>query len=177
MKKISNVLFIVLIIIVTSACSLNSNASNSLNANTSNSLNSNAANTQPLKVEDIASLQVLGGLPGRAGSPLYQNTKETGKTIISKIVGWINASKPVDGQTEYGKHGYPMVINLKMNDGKMIIAEPAYNCVSKTNADGSGSKSCTSVEGEIVLSNDSSNMRAESPELYEWLSEGWKKEN
>jgi hypothetical protein len=69
-----------------------------------------------------------------------------------------------------------MVIKLKMNDGKFIIVEPGYKCVSKTNADGSVLKSCTSVKGEIVLSNDSIKMRAESPEFYGWLNEGWKKE-
>lgn len=147
-------------IIVTSACSSNSNA----------------LKTQSLKVEDIASLQVVGGLPSTKGSPLYQNAEETGKTIITKIVGWINSSKPVGVQKEYGKHGYPMLVELKMNDGKIIIVEPGYKCVSKTNADGSGSKSCTSVKGEIILSNDSNKIRAESPELYEWLNEGWKKE-
>src|ERR1700730_2973170 len=160
MNKISNVLFIVFCIIVTSACSSSSNA----------------FKTQSVKVEDIASLQVVGGEPGTKGSPLYQNTEETGKTIITKIVGLINSSKPVGLQAEYGKHGYPMVIELKMNDGNFIFVEPGYTCVSKTNADGSGSKSCRSVKNEIDLSNDSTKMRAESPELYEWLNEGWKKE-
>lgn len=67
-----------------------------------------------------------------------------------------------------------MVIELK--DGKFINVETGYKCVSKTNADGNGSKSCTSVKGEIVISNDSTKKRTESPELYEWLNEGWKKE-
>jgi hypothetical protein len=48
MNKILNVLFIVLFILVTSACSSNSNV----------------FKTQSLKEEDIASLQVVGGLPG-----------------------------------------------------------------------------------------------------------------
>jgi hypothetical protein len=120
--------------------------------------------------------RLSGGLPGTKGSPLYQITEETGKTIITKIVGWINSSKPVGVQAEYGKHGYPMVLKLKLNDGKFIFVEPGYTCVSKTNADGSVLKSCTSVKGEIVLSNDSIKMRAESPEFYGWLNEGWKKE-
>lgn len=132
--------------------------------------------TQSLKVEDIASLQVVGGLPGTKGSPLYQSTNETGKTIITKIVSWINSSKPIGVQKEHGKHGYPMVIKLKMNDGKFMYVETGYTCVSKTNADGSGSKSCTTLKGEIVLSNDSTKIRAESPELYEWLNAGWKNE-
>lgn len=52
---------------------------------------------------------------------------------------------------------------------------PYYDCVSKTNADGSGTKTCTPAKSEIVLNNDSNKIRAESPELYEWLKEGWKK--
>jgi hypothetical protein len=160
MRRIVFVPFIVFIIIIMSACSQNSNASN----------------RQLLKVEDIASLQVVGGKPGTKPSPLFQNTDKSGKTIITKIAGWINASKPISGQTEYGKHGYPNVVSLRMNEGKIITVEPAYDCVSKTNADGSGTKTCTPAKSEIVLSNDSNKIRAESPELYEWLKEGWKKE-
>ncbi|MDB4867884.1 MAG: hypothetical protein JWR03_2217 [Cohnella sp.] len=80
------------------------------------------------------------------------------------------------GQTEYGKHGYPMEINLKMNDGTTILVEPAYHCVSQTNADGSGSKTCTPDPGEMVLTHDSGKIRFASAELYNWLKEGWKKD-
>ncbi|MDQ0896424.1 MULTISPECIES: hypothetical protein [unclassified Paenibacillus] len=160
MRKIVVVPFIVLITIVMSACNPNLNASN----------------RQLLKAEDISSIQVVGGLPGTKHSPLFQNTDGAGKTTISKIIGWINTSKPISGQTEYGKHGYPMVISIKTDDGKMITVEPAYDCVSQTNVDGSGSKTCTPAKSEIVLRNDSNKIRAESPELYKWINEGWEEE-
>ncbi|MFC5651394.1 hypothetical protein ACFPYJ_20215 [Paenibacillus solisilvae] len=135
----------------------------------------NSSTTQLLKVEDIASMQVVGGLASTKPSHLYQSTEEIGKITITKIVDWINSSKPIGGQKEYGKHGYPMVIEIKKNDGKIITIEPAYNCVTKTYA-GGRTKTCISVKGEIVLSIDSDRIRAESPELYDWLKEGWKKE-
>ncbi|MDQ0888820.1 hypothetical protein QFZ81_003908 [Paenibacillus sp. V4I9] len=161
MRKIVVFPLIVLIIIVMSTCKSNLSASN----------------RQLLKTEEIASLQIVGGLPGTKHSPLFQNTDGNGKTTVTKIASWINASKPIRGQTEYGKHGYPMVVSLKMNDGKMITVEPAYDCVSKTNTDGSGSKTCTPAKNEIVISKDSNKIRAESPELCKWLSDGWEEEN
>lgn len=128
--------------------------------------------TQTIKAQDVESLQVVGGLPGTKGSPLYRQTDDKGKSIIAKIVGWINSSKPVSGQTEYGKQGYPMFVNLKMNDGKMYRIEPAYNCVSVSD----NSKTCTPVNDEIVLNQGSTKIRLASPELYEWLDNGWKQE-
>jgi|HigsolmetaGSP11D_1036233.scaffolds.fasta_scaffold12686_1 hypothetical protein len=184
MKKFQSILFAVLLIIALSACNLETNVSKtqSLNANDADSLQiTNIAEKQrtpmqSLIAENIESLQVVGGLPGTKHSPLFLNTEEAGKSTITKIVGWIHSAKPVSGQTEYGKHGYPMVISIKMDDGKMISIEPAYDCVSQTNADGSSSKTCTSIKDEIVYSNDSIKIRAKSPELYEWLKEGWKQE-
>lgn len=160
MRKLLIVSVIAFFMIVTSACSLNTNTSK----------------LQSINVGDVESLQVVGGLPGTKGSPLYLNTVQSGKTIITKIVGWISSSIVVGGQTEYGKHGYPMGINLKMNDGKFITVEPAYNCTSKINSDGSGSTTCAPVKGELVISRDSKKIRVKSPELSEWIKDGWKQE-
>ena len=131
---------------------------------------------QALTAENIESLQVVGGIPGTKSSPVFQNNERAGKTVITKIVGWIHAAKPAGGQTEYGKHGYPMVISIKLDNGKFMSIEPAYDCVSTANADGSGFKTCTPIYGEIIFSNALNKIRAESPELYEWLKEGWKQE-
>jgi hypothetical protein len=163
MKKFQSIFFAGLLIFALSACTLETNVSE-------------ATPMQSLIVENIESLQVVGGLPGTKHSPLFQNTEEASKATITKIVGWIHSAKPVSGQTDYGKHGYPMVISIKIDDGKMISIEPAYDCESKTNADGSGTKTCTPIKDEIVFSNDSNKIRAESPELYEWLKESWKQE-
>jgi hypothetical protein len=125
---------------------------------------------------DVESLQVVGGLPGTVGSPLYLSTESTGKAVISKVIEWLNDSKPINGQTEYGKHGYPMVISLIMNDRKTLEVEPAYECITHTNANSSISKACTPVKGEIVLSKESNKIRLISPELYEWLEKGWQQD-
>jgi hypothetical protein len=184
MKKFQSIFFAVLLIIALPACNLETNVSKTQSLKTNNAVSLQIINTaekqrtpmQSLIAENIESLQVIGGKPGTKHSPLFQNNEEAGKAIITKIVAWIHSAKAVSGQTEYGKHGYPMVISIKMNDGKMISIEPAYDCVSKTNADGSGIKTCTPIKDEIVYSNDSNKIRAESPELYEWLKESWKQE-
>ncbi len=128
------------------------------------------------KYEDVASLQVVGSLHGIKGSPLYQTADETGKATIRKIIDWINSSKPAGVQKDYGRHGYPMVIKIKMNDGKIITVEPGYKCVSYKLSNGNGLKTCSYVKDEIVLRDDSNQIVAKSPELYEWLIKDWKKE-
>lgn len=128
------------------------------------------------KYEDVASLQVVGSLHFVKGSPLYQTTDETGKAKIRKIIGWINSSKPLGVQKDYGRHGYPMVIKIKMNDGKIITVEPGYKCVSYKLSNGNVLKTCSYVKDEIVLRDDSNQILVKSPELYEWLIKDWKKE-
>jgi hypothetical protein len=181
MKRYINVVFSVLLVTVLSACNSPIEASSRLQAIATENLSirpseSNVPQTQKLNVVDVESLQVVGGLPGVKGSPLFLKTDTHGKAMISKAVEWINSSKIADGTTEFGKHGYPMVVRLKMNDGKIVIVEPAYNCILKTNEDGSGSKTCTPVKDEIVLSKDSKQIRLTSPEIYDWLQKGWKQE-
>ncbi|MDQ0888865.1 hypothetical protein QFZ81_003953 [Paenibacillus sp. V4I9] len=131
-----------------------------------------------ITIENVESLQVVGGLPGAKGSPLFQKNDAKGKDIITKIIGWLSSAKPVNDQTEtqYGKHGYPMVIEINKNDGRTTYIELAYNCVSKTNPDGSGTKTCTAAEGEVFIYNELIKTRVNSPRLYEWLNEGWIKE-
>lgn len=169
MIKILNVLIIGSLTIVLSACSSN------LNTSKSESIK-NTLKPQLIKVEEVASLQVVGGLYGKEGSPLYLNTEQGGKTTLTKIVGWINSSNPVDGQTKFGKHGYPMYADLKMNGGKLMTIEPAYSCTINSDLIGNDTKSCSPVKGELVLSIDSNEFRVKSPELSEWLEEGWKQD-
>jgi hypothetical protein len=184
MKKFQSILFAFSLIIALSACNLETNVTKTQSLKTNDTVSLQIMNTtenqhtpmQSLIAENIESLQVIGGLPGTKHSPLFQYTEEAGKATITKIVVWIHSAKPVSGQTELGKHGYPMVISIKLDDGKMISIEPAYDCVSKTNADGSGTKTCTPIKDEIVFSNDTNKIRAKSPELYEWLKESWKLE-
>ncbi|MCM2999993.1 hypothetical protein M3647_21185 [Paenibacillus cellulositrophicus] len=184
MKKFQSILFAVLLIIALSACNLETNVSKTQSLKSNDGDPSQIANIaekqrtpmQSLIAENIESLQVVGGLPATKHSPLFQNTEESGKSTITKVVGWIHSAEPVSGQTEYGKHGYPMAISIKMDDGKMLSIEPAYDCVTQKNSDGSGSKTCNPIKDEIIYSNDSIKIRAKSPELYEWLKKGWKQE-
>jgi hypothetical protein len=43
----------------------------------------------------LASMQVVRNFPGAPDSPLYEKTNEPGKTMITKVVGWVNSSIPV----------------------------------------------------------------------------------
>jgi len=101
---------------------------------------------------------------------LYQSSDVSAKATIGKINGGINSSTLVGIQPEYGRY-----LKIKMNNGKAIFVEPGYKCVTRELPDHI-LKKCYAVKDEIVLSLDSKQVRAKSPELYEWVMEGWKKE-
>lgn len=130
-----------------------------------------------LKLQEVASMQVVRGLAGTKPSPLYTNEDANGTAMITKIVGWINASVPLGTQPEYGRHGYPRKLKILLNNGESIYVELGYKCVtSKTPPPGVYSphhdavyKSCSNVDNEIVLANSSTQTRIKSSELYEWL--------
>ncbi|SFS76823.1 hypothetical protein [Paenibacillus sp. BC26] len=129
-----------------------------------------------VKYEDVISLQVVGSLHGIKGSPIYQTSDVTGKFMITKVIDWINSSTPVGIQPDYGRHGYPMVLKIKMSDGNIISVVPAYKCESNKLENGNLLKACSNVNDEIVLYNNSGQIRAKSPDLYKWLTGDWKKE-
>jgi hypothetical protein len=91
-------------------------------------------------------------------------------------MGWLNSSVPTDGPTNFGKHGYPLNLKIIMTNSDSAEVEPAYNCVTQTNADGSSTKTCNVVKREVIFTHDKSSIRLISPELYDWIQEGWKQE-
>lgn len=134
-----------------------------------------------LQADHIQSLQVVGGMVGTKHSPQYGNSDITGKSVINKFAMWIHTAAPTGIQPEYGKHGYPMVIRIMMDDGSELSVEPAYECVSTTYEDGRVHKTCNSVPDEVAISSsafdpNTNAVRVRSPEIYDWLQEGWKQE-
>lgn len=131
-----------------------------------------------LRTEEVVSLQVAGGIPSSHADypkPFLQDNSE-GQKVISKLIGWLNASEVTEGQTEYGKHGYPTTLEFKLKDGKAAEVEPAYNCETKPAEDGGSFKHCEPVKGEIVLTLDNKKIRLKSPQVYDWLQGGWKED-
>ncbi|TFE25202.1 hypothetical protein [Cohnella luojiensis] len=126
-----------------------------------------------LKGEDVASMQIVRNMPGEQGH-IYKNTDQSGKTTITKVIGWINTSKPVSGPAEFGK--YPMLIKVQLNDGRLIIVSQAYKWFHGTMADGRGISHSAPIKNEIVIRNGSNMFRAKSLELYGWIEEVCKQE-
>jgi hypothetical protein len=144
-----------------------------------------ASKDKDVKVENVISMQVLGGLASTNPSPLYKNNTAIGKEMITKVVAWINSSAPIGEQPDYGKHGYPRVLKIQLSMDTLYV-EVGYKCVTSNSPppglfgpEGqiASFKSCSEVKDEIVLSNNKLNLRAKSPQLYEWLKkmgEDWK---
>ncbi|WP_219835083.1 hypothetical protein [Paenibacillus sp. R14(2021)] len=131
---------------------------------------------QPLRTDAVASVQIRGGLHSTAPSPLYTFQTPEGRSVIAKIRNWYNAAVPLGLQPEYGRHGYPRTLHIRLQTGKEIVIEPAYDCFSKSLSNGFVEKSCFSVGGEIAIYAGSLSLRAKSAELYDWINTGWKQE-
>jgi hypothetical protein len=149
----------------------------------------NASNTNQLllKVKDIVSVRVSGGLPSSYKQALLLNMEDPkDRVLITRVVTWLDNSKQIDGQVNYGKHGYPNGINIKLKDGEAQI-EPAFNCTITKFKNGGSQKTCVPIKGEVVFELDKLNekygglksvkrIRLKSPSLYDWIQGGWKED-
>lgn len=140
------------------------------------SLDVDASKLPAMKADNVASMQVVGGLPGTKHSPLFVGSEQAGAEVIDQLVGWINAAQIIDVQPDYGRHGYPMVVRIRLKDGGEITLEPAYECTTTTKADRSV-KTCHAIKGEVALWDDTGGTRIAAPPLFDWLQSlqgGWK---
>ncbi|WP_201004113.1 hypothetical protein [Paenibacillus glycanilyticus] len=137
-----------------------------------------ASKDNKVKVEDVVSMQVVGGIHGTKPSPMYKNNNAIGKEVITKVTDWINSSIPIGVQPVYGRHGYPRILKIQLTTKESLYVEVGYICVtSNTPPPGvltpKGEtyifKSCSELKDEIVIGNSTSSLRAKSPELYKWL--------
>ncbi|WP_409343374.1 hypothetical protein [Paenibacillus sp. MBLB4367] len=119
-----------------------------------------------LRGEDVTSMEIVRNMPGEQGH-MYINADESGKATISKVMGWINASEPVDGLAEFGKR--TILLKVRMNDRRLITVSQAYKWVHGTLVDGRGYSQAFPIKGEIVIRNGSNLIRTKSTELYDWL--------
>ena len=131
-----------------------------------------------LGAAEVTTVSITGGLPNWEKPEPFNITDPKERAVILKITNWLNRSEAVDGPTHFGRHGYPNVLEFKLTKNRMIMVEPAYRCVQRVMADGSGLvRQCTPVKGEIVVTTPNTKReRYKSPLLYNWLQDGWTQE-
>jgi hypothetical protein len=166
------------LLIILSACTIQNNqkAVNVQSLQASQGKAESARNLELLTKSLVESMQMEGGLPGTPGSELFSKSDVKGSAVIAKVTGWLNASIPTDGPTDVGRHGYPQDLKVVMANGDTAVIEPAYNCVTKVNDDGSSEKTCSVVKREVIYTDNKTSVRLISPELFDWLQIGWKQE-
>jgi hypothetical protein len=91
--------------------------------------------------------------------------------VLRKVVHWLNNSSLVYGTVEAALDHPSNKMTLKMANDEVIIIEPAYTCV-----DHNKYKTCTTKDGELIVSGSSTTIRLKSQSLYDWLVVGWRKE-
>lgn len=141
-------------------------------------LSAEASEDNKVKVEDVVSMQVVGGLAGTRPSPMYKNNNAIGKEVITKVTDWMNSSIPIGVQPVYGRHGYPRILNIQLTTKDPLYVEVGYICVT-SNTPPPGVlipkeeigifKSCSELKDEIVIGNSTSALRIKSPQLFKWL--------
>jgi len=129
---------------------------------------------KPFVPENVQSLQVVSGRAGHEKlSPLFRANDGKGKLIITKVVKWINSTKPADGMIGSGsvKGGLPDYIEMKTNSGELFQVHLAWDCFH-----GTGWTTCNTVKGEVNIYDKHGGKRVSSLELYNWIKDGWKSE-
>ncbi|MCJ8015302.1 hypothetical protein MUG84_26915 [Paenibacillus sp. KQZ6P-2] len=122
-----------------------------------------------LTENEVSSIQVFR-LKGTDDSRIFRMTDGYDERIIRRVINWINTSSPSEQANELEGGKVPLLLKINMINGDLITLEPAYNCK------GGLIKTCTAVDGEIVLTKNKKKIRLTSLELYDWIIVGWKYE-
>lgn len=127
--------------------------------------------TNLIKITDseVSSIQVIR-LKGTDDSRIFRMTDGYDERIIRRVINWIDTSSPSEQATELEAEKVPLLLKINMINGDLITLEPAYNCKGRL------IKTCTAVDGEIVLTKNKNKIRLTSQELYDWIIVGWKYE-
>lgn len=115
---------------------------------------------QSIKVENKSGLQRLFSI-----NDGFQ------ERVLRKVVYWLNNSDQVNQKIEVSLDNPSNKLTLKMEDNGLITIEPAYTCVVHNKRE-----TCTTKEGELIVSENKQKARLKSQSLYDWLMVGWRKE-
>ena len=122
-----------------------------------------------LSVEDVSSAYI----PGQPKMPNWRLTEDAVKKVIAMVQAaqWVagdeTAPSPSSGP------GQPLTLVLELRNGDSMSIRLAGDCQSTTRADGSQVTTCSSSEGEVLVSYQGRMERWLAPDLARWLSEGW----
>lgn len=109
--------------------------------------------------------------------PLHLNDSRDKETIM-KVLGWLNASQLVgeDKAHVIPKGGGPTVLEMELENGDYVYIEPALDSITSKLANGSTLIEMHPINDQIVFKNKEAAVRLNSPELYAWISGGWKED-
>lgn len=125
---------------------------------------SDGTNLIKLTDSEVSSIQVIR-LKGTDDSRIFRMTDGYDERIIRRVINWINTSSPSEQATELEADKVPLLLKINMINGDLISLEPAYNCKGRL------IKTCTPIDGAIVLTKNKNKIRLTSQELYDWIIE------
>ena len=110
--------------------------------------------------------------------PLLHLNDSRDKGTMVKVLGWLNASQLVgeDKTHVIPKGGGPTVLEIELENGDYVYIEPALDSITSKLASGSTLIEMHPVNDQVVLKNKDGAVRLNSPELYAWISGGWKED-
>lgn len=115
---------------------------------------------QSIKVENKSGLQRLFSI-----NDGFQ------ERVLRKVVYWLNNSDQVNQKIEVSLDNPSNKLTLKMANNELITIEPAYTCVVHNKRE-----TCTTKEGELIVSENKQKVQLKSQSLYDFLMVGWRKE-
>jgi len=128
-------------------------------------------------IDNIKTINLNLNMASNSIPPLHLNDSRDKETIM-KVLGWLNASQLVgeDKAHVIPKGGGPTVLEIELENGDYVYIEPALDSITSKLANGSTLIEMHPVNDQIVFKNKEAAVRLNSPELYAWISGGWKED-
>lgn len=125
--------------------------------------------------EAIAWVEVGLGLPTppeQLPQPLYPDT-EQGRAVTAKLLRWLNAAEPVEGEISPPARTPTLVFRLRNGEGASVRS--AYDCTTNKTDTGTEMR-CGQAAGQVIFTpaGGGGPMRLKSPDLANWVLQGWR---
>ncbi len=128
-------------------------------------------------IDNIKTINLNLNMASNSIPPLHLNNSKD-KETIAKVLGWLNASQLVseDKAQVIVKGVGPTVLEIELENGGYVYIEPAFDSITNKLANGSTLVEMHPINNQVVFKNGEKAVRLKSPELYAWISGGWKED-
>jgi hypothetical protein len=172
-KRIYLTIFAFVLLMASGGCRMNPTGNSTVNT-----VKDKGSTISPtINPSDVEQITNTGGVPGRKSKVLFPQ-KDSEK--IAKIVGLINSTSKRESTSEdtnflNGRHGYPLILTIKLKDGNIIEVQKIMKITQKQVPNGI-EQTRTDDKDKVLLSTENNGNRNYitllSAEMAEYIAKG-----